>query len=101
MDIIQPDLRRCGGFTEARKIAAMASAAGVTLIPHAYGITHLHLALAFPEIPMVEYFPVPCWDTLPDVDTEPIFFGEPQPQNGYVAVEAKPGLGVEVNDRIF
>lgn len=101
MDIIQPDLRRCGGFTEARKIAAMASAAGVTLIPHAYGITHLHLALAFPEIPMVEYFPVPCWDTLPDVDTEPIFFGEPQPEDGYVTVETRPGLGVEVNDRIF
>ena len=101
MDIIQPDLRRCGGFTEGRKIAAMASAAGVTLIPHAYGITHLHLALAFTEIPMVEYFPLPCWDTLPDVDTEPIFFGEPQPQRGHVAVEAKPGLGVEVNEKIL
>ena len=101
MDIIQPDLRRCGGFTEGRKIAAMASAAGVTLIPHAYGITHLHLALAFTEIPMVEYFPIPCWDTLPEFDTEPIFFGEPQPEKGCVVVEAKPGLGVEVNEKIF
>ena len=24
MDILQPDLRRCGGFTEGRKIAALA-----------------------------------------------------------------------------
>ncbi|MCH2202783.1 MAG: hypothetical protein MK102_12490, partial [Fuerstiella sp.] len=56
MDIIQPDLRRCGGFTEGRRIAAQAAAAGITLIPHAYGVTHIHLALAFPVIPMIEYF---------------------------------------------
>ena len=101
MDIIQPDLRRCGGFTEGRKIAAMASAGGVTLIPHAYGITHMHLAMAFTEIPMIEYFPMPCWDTLPEVDAEPIFIGEPQPEGGRVVVPSKPGIGVEVNERIF
>ena len=39
MDIIQPDLRRCGGFTEARKIAAQAAAAGTTPVSY----THLTL----------------------------------------------------------
>ena len=101
MDIIQPDLRRCGGFTEGRKIAAMASAAGVTLIPHAYGMTHLHLGLAYPEIPMIEYFPLPCWDKMPDVEVESIFLGLPEPKNGEVTVEAKPGMGVKVNEKIF
>ena len=101
MDIIQPDLRRCGGFTEARKIAAMAAAAGVTLIPHAYGVTHIHLALAFPVVPMVEYFPLPCWDSMPDVEVEPIFHGEPVPKDGMVTLESRPGLGVTVNDKIF
>lgn len=101
MDIIQPDLRRCGGFTEARKIAAQAAAAGVTLIPHAYGITHIHLALAFPVVPMIEYFPLPCWDRLPDVEVEPIFHGEPVPVDGHVTLDARPGLGVTVNERIF
>ena len=101
MDIIQPDLRRCGGFTEARRIAALAAASGVTLIPHAYGITHIHLAFAFPEVPMIEYFPLPTWDKLPDVDVEPIFHGEPVPLGGCVALEKRPGLGVTVNDRIF
>ncbi len=101
MDIVQPDLRRCGGFTEARKIAAIVASAGLTLIPHAYGITHLHLALAFPVVPMVEYFPLPCWDKLPDVEVEPIFHGEPVPSGGYVTLEARPGLGVTVNERIF
>jgi L-alanine-DL-glutamate epimerase-like enolase superfamily enzyme len=101
MDIVQPDLRRCGGFTEARKIAAIAASAGLTLIPHAYGITHIHLALAFPVVPMIEYFPLPCWDKLPDVEVEPIFHGEPVPSGGYVSLEARPGLGVTVNERIF
>ncbi len=101
MDIVQPDLRRCGGFTEARKIAAIVASAGLTLIPHAYGITHLNLALAFPVVPMVEYFPLPCWDKLPDVEVEPIFHGEPVPSGGYVSLDARPGLGVTVNERIF
>ena len=94
-------MRRCGGFTEARKIAAIVASAGLTLIPHAYGITHIHLALAFPVVPMVEYFPLPCWDKLPEVDVEPIFHGEPVPSGGYVSLEARPGLGVTVNERIF
>ena len=72
MDIVQPDLRRCGGFTEACKIVSLASAAGITLIPHAYGVTHIHLAQAFPSVSMVEYFPLPVWDRLPDVEVEPI-----------------------------
>ena len=101
MDIVQPDLRRCGGFTEGRKIAALAAEAGVTLIPHAYGITHLHFAMAFAEIPMVEYFPLPCWDHIPDVDIEPIFRGEPQPDEARVILRNRPGLGVTVNEKIF
>ncbi len=101
MDIIQPDLRRCGGFTEGRRIAAQAAAAGITLSPHAYGVTHIHLALAFPGIPMVEYFPLPCWDQLPDVEVQPIFHGEPIPANGQVTMEPRPGLGVQINEAIF
>lgn len=101
MDIIQPDLRRCGGMTEGRKIAALAASAGVTLIPHAYGITHLHFALAHPVVPMVEYFPLPSWDKMPEVDIEPIFHNEPKPENGYVSVGAEPGWGVAVNEKIF
>ena len=101
MDIVQPDLRRCGGFTEAQKIAALAASAGLTLIPHAYGITHIHLALAFPVVPMIEYFPLPCWDSLPDIEVEPIFHGEPVPANGVVTIDRRPGLGVTVNEKIF
>ena len=101
MDIIQPDLRRCGGFTEAKKISALAQAAGLALIPHAYGVTHIHFALADAAIPMIEYFPLPVWDSLPDSEVEPIFLDEPQPEGGRVTMEPRPGLGVQVNEAIF
>jgi hypothetical protein len=61
----------------------------------------MHLALAFPEIPMIEYFPLPCWDDLPSAEIEPIFVGLPEPHNGQVTLAGKPGLGVKVNERIF
>ena len=37
LDIVQPDLALCGGFSEALKIAALADAYEVPLIPHVWG----------------------------------------------------------------
>ncbi len=34
LDIVQPDISRCGGITEFRKIAAMCEAEGLLLAPH-------------------------------------------------------------------
>jgi L-alanine-DL-glutamate epimerase-like enolase superfamily enzyme len=99
MDILQPDLRRCGGFTEARKIAALASTAGLTVIPHAYGIAHLHFAAATPNVPLVEYFPLPCWADPPD-DEQPVFLNEPIPRHAKVTVPELPGLGVTINPEL-
>ena len=79
----------------------LALAAGITVIPHAYGPTHIHFALAETVIPMIEYFPLPCWDALPDAEVEPIFHNELQPKNGRVGAPDKPGLGVTVNEKIF
>ena len=93
--------RRCGGFTEARKIAAMASAAGLTVIPHAYGITHLHFAAAMPNVPMVEYFPLPCWAEPAPADWQPLFQDEPTPTNAQVSLSAEPGLGVRINEQLL
>ena len=36
VDILQPDLTRCGGFTVARKIVHMAERANVLVIPHSW-----------------------------------------------------------------
>jgi len=40
VDIIQPDLSRCGGLTVARRVAQMAETAGIELVPHSW-LTHL------------------------------------------------------------
>jgi D-galactarolactone cycloisomerase len=37
LDIAQPDVARAGGLTEIRRIAALTSAHGVRLAPHAWG----------------------------------------------------------------
>jgi L-rhamnonate dehydratase len=40
VDVIQPDLSRCGGLTVARRIAEMASDADIDLVPHSW-LTHI------------------------------------------------------------
>jgi L-alanine-DL-glutamate epimerase-like enolase superfamily enzyme len=40
VDIVQPDLSRCGGITVALKVAVMAEEAGIDLVPHSW-LTHL------------------------------------------------------------
>ena len=40
VDIIQPDLSRCGGLTVARRVVQMAAAANIELVPHSW-LTHL------------------------------------------------------------
>src|SRR6202011_2806288 len=36
LDVLQPDLARCGGFSVARQIAALASETGVEVVPHCF-----------------------------------------------------------------
>ena len=93
MDILQPDLHRCGGITEGRKIAALASAAGLSIIPHAYSAAHVHFVAATPNAPLLEYFPQPVWEDPGDHAPPSILAGEPVPLNGQVAAPTAPGLG--------
>ncbi|MEO1997438.1 MAG: enolase C-terminal domain-like protein, partial [Planctomycetaceae bacterium] len=51
-DIWQPDMRWCGGLTELRRIAALAAADGIPVIPHAGAEAGApHLILATPKCP--------------------------------------------------
>ena len=59
LDIAQPDVSRAGGFTEIRRIAAMASARGLRVAPHAWGsgvlfAASIHLAMALPNCHILE-----------------------------------------------
>ena len=94
LDIIQFDIGRVGGFSEARKVCALAQAAGLPVYTHAYGMPTLHLATSDTAVGMVEYFPVPVWD---DVTEAPHFDGAAIPEGGQVSVGDSPGLGATLS----
>ena len=93
LDIAQPDVARAGGMTEIRRIAALTSAHGVRLAPHAWGsgvlfAASLHVAMAAPNCHILEvtqgYMPM-MWE----------LFNEPfdiRP-DGTVHAPDRPGLG--------
>jgi L-alanine-DL-glutamate epimerase-like enolase superfamily enzyme len=59
-DIVQPDVTKCGGLSEQRRIAWMARDHGVRFIPHGWNTavglaSDLQIASVFPETHLVEY----------------------------------------------
>ena len=94
LDVIQFDIGRVGGFSEARKVCALAQAAGLPVYTHAYGMPTLHLATSDTAVGMVEYFPVPVWD---DVTEAPHFDGAAIPEGGQVSIGDAPGLGATLS----
>jgi L-lyxonate dehydratase len=98
VDYIQFDTNRVGGITQARKIAALAEAYQIPVIPHAGQMHNYHVVMASLNSPMAEHFPL--------VDVEVgnelfwyIFDGEPKARDGYIDLdETTPGLGLTVNE---
>jgi L-rhamnonate dehydratase len=100
VDILQPDVNRVGGITEARKIWAMAAAYNIPVIPHAGQMHNYHLVMAHMNSPMAEYFPPPAKGGELDDDTlfYRLFDGEPIAVDGHIALPDRPGLGLELNE---
>lgn len=99
VDYIQFDTNRVGGITQARKIAALAEAHSVPVIPHAGQMHNYHVVMASLNSPMAEYFPM--------VDVEVgnelfwyIFEGEPRAKGGFIELrDDVPGLGLTINEK--
>jgi L-rhamnonate dehydratase len=100
VDILQPDVNRAGGITEARKIWAMAAAHGLRVIPHSGQAHNYHLVISHMNSPIAEYFPSPAEGAPLDDDTLfwEIFAGEPLVENGQVTLSQEPGLGISVRE---
>jgi L-alanine-DL-glutamate epimerase-like enolase superfamily enzyme len=97
VDIIQPDVTKCGGLTEGLRIGWMAYENNILLVPHgwntAIGVAaDLHLTAALPVARYVEYLtPSPY---IEEIITEPFQLDA----EGYLRVPLdKPGLGIELN----
>jgi L-rhamnonate dehydratase len=96
VDIIQPDVNRMGGITEARKVWALGEAHGVRVIPHGNQAHNAHLIIASLASPLIEVFPDD--GVRPGYKLHHEFFdGEPRAHGGVVHVPDAPGLGLELN----
>jgi L-alanine-DL-glutamate epimerase-like enolase superfamily enzyme len=93
VDVVQPDLSICGGLSEARHIASLASAYQAQVAPHVWGgavlfAAGLHFAAAIPNVVILEH----CRGHNPLLDgmAEEAF---PLAEGGFV-IPDRPGLGV-------
>jgi L-rhamnonate dehydratase len=92
-DILQPDVAWSGGISEIRRVAAMAAARGIPVIPH-NGVMQpwaTHLMLATPNCPLAEHIVFPAEHA---AQTRPLMLGELVPQAGRVRPSDMPGAGV-------
>jgi len=100
IDVVQPDISRCGGLTEMKKIATLAADANILCVPHAFktGIlvaASLHLIASIPHAPFLE-FSVTESGIRKEILTCPFV-----QQGGYVEVPQLPGLGIELNPDVL
>jgi L-alanine-DL-glutamate epimerase-like enolase superfamily enzyme len=101
VDLVQPDVTRCGGITELLRIAEFAHDRGVETVPHAWksGIikaASLHVNAVLPDALFQEY----CVADTP-INTSLTKERLPIDANGFVAVPTGPGLGVELDEEVM
>lgn len=100
IDILQPDIGLCGGFTEAKKICDYADMYDIQVQAHVCGgpvatAASLHLETAIPNFYIHEHHTYATKDW-----NRELCIQDYQPQNGYMTVPELPGLGIELNDAI-
>ena len=97
VDIVQPDVIWSGGITVCRKIAALAEAYGLPVVPHVFSsavasIANMHFIASIPNGGLLEF----------DQNPNPLrseLFAEPIEVSsaGTVSLPERPGLGVTLN----
>ena len=105
IDFLQMDICSCGGLTEAKRIAALSSTKGVKVIPHTWGsgiafYTAINFISNLEPIPgrlynedaYVEY------DRTENKIRENIIKNNIIVKDGYISVNHKPGLGINVDE---
>jgi galactonate dehydratase len=99
-DIIMPDIQKCGGLLEGRKIADMAHTYYVPVAPHCVvspigTMASCHVCAAIPNFLVLEWHWIqrlPLW-------REFVKEGEII-EKGFVTVPDRPGIGVEMNEEV-
>ena len=101
VDLVQPDVTRCGGITELIRIGALAREHGVETVPHAWksGIikaASLHANAVLPDATFQEY----CVADTP-INQTLVKERMPLDADGFVAVPTGPGLGIELDEEVL
>jgi galactonate dehydratase len=99
VDYVQPDIIHCGGITEVKKVAAIADAFRVEVLPHnpnsrVCTFASVHLCMSTPNATVLETSGSERerWDEL--------FFGAKIDYQGTFAMPPmKPGLGIDLNEK--
>jgi len=104
VDVIQVDPAICGGFTEIRKIAAMASAQHIWFAPHGGHVLGATAVAAAPNGLIVESYPISKWRVQLPIDPanpDETLLEEPNPVvKGWISMSQEPGLGYKLNEDI-
>jgi L-alanine-DL-glutamate epimerase-like enolase superfamily enzyme len=99
VDVLQPDMARCGGFTVARQIADLARERAVEVVPHCFSTgvlvaASLHFAATL-ERPTYSEFSVADSPLAGGLLTEPFAL-----RDGRLPVPTGPGLGVSLDEAL-
>jgi galactonate dehydratase len=102
VSIIQPDMLKCGGLLESRKIASMAEVYGIPIAPHGTAtqlgkMAMSHICAVTPNFKIQEWS---TWEHGEKI-ADPYDY-----RDGFVYLPDKPGIGIEllqdvVDDRIM
>lgn len=99
VDVIQPDIGRVGGITEATRVVQMAFDRGKLVVPHCWktgvGIAATaHVATVSANCPYIEFLPAAvAYSRL----RRELVVEELAIQAGEIALPRRPGLGIELN----
>jgi L-alanine-DL-glutamate epimerase-like enolase superfamily enzyme len=101
VDILAPDFQKVGGLLEGRRIADMADMHYLAVAPHNISspigtMAAVHLCAAIPNFLALEWHAaaVPFFDDLVKGRRGPLI------DKGYIRVPDKPGLGIELDERV-
>ena len=97
VDIVQPDLSRCGGLTVGRKLADICGRRHVTVVPHAFK-THLLMAATLQftaSLPNAWYLEFCEQDTVLRRELTSTLFEVDG--DGFVSIPQTPGFGIELD----
>lgn len=96
--VLQPDMSKCGGLLETKKIASMAEIYHIPIAPHGTAshlgqMAYAHVCAAVPNFMILE------WGFLFDgTGVNAVMRNSPIYEDGYVHLPDAPGIGIEVDD---